>query len=52
MMAAGASAMGNGYIQIPAAEPPYFVLWALFRSGDGRNTGFRPPYCEVLFIDV
>jgi predicted metal-dependent peptidase len=42
----------DGYIDYPKAEPPYAVLWALFRIGSDRNEGFRPPYGEVLFLDL
>jgi predicted metal-dependent peptidase len=41
----------DGYIEYPAEEPPYSVLWALFTSGYGRNAEFRPPYGETVILD-
>jgi predicted metal-dependent peptidase len=41
----------DGYIDYPAAEPPYRVLWAVFRSPDGYDSTFRPAYGEVIFLD-
>jgi predicted metal-dependent peptidase len=41
----------DGYISYPLAEPPYSVLWVVFRSPDGYDAAFRPPYGEVIFLD-
>ena len=41
----------DGYISFPAAEPPYRVLWAVFRSPDGYDAGFGPSYGDVIFLD-
>ncbi len=41
----------DGYIEYPAEEPAYAVLWALFNSGYGRNAEFRPPYGDVVVLD-
>jgi predicted metal-dependent peptidase len=42
----------DGYISYPAQEPPYAILWGLFRSGGYCDTNFKPSYGEVLFVDV
>ncbi len=41
----------DGYINYPAAEPPYTVLWGVVRASTGYDATFRPPYGEVLFFD-
>jgi predicted metal-dependent peptidase len=41
----------DGYINYPAAEPPYSVLWGVVRAPTGYEAAFRPPYGEVLFFD-
>jgi predicted metal-dependent peptidase len=41
----------DGYISYPAIEPPYNVLWAIFRGPDGYESNFTPGYGEVVFLD-
>ena len=41
----------DGYISYPAQEPPYAVLWAVFRDPTGYDANFRPPYGIVMFLD-
>jgi len=41
----------DGYINYPANEPPYRVLWAIFRSPDGYVSNFKPPYGDVVYLD-
>lgn len=41
----------DGYIYYPEDEPPYNVLWALFRSEGTYNSRFKPSYGEIVVID-
>lgn len=41
----------DGYIDYPRIEPPYNILWAVYRNPDGYAGNFAPPYGEVLFLD-
>ena len=41
----------DGYITFPKEEPPYAVLWAVFRDPAGYAANFRPPYGAVTFLD-
>ncbi|HVS40303.1 MAG TPA: VWA-like domain-containing protein [Gemmataceae bacterium] len=41
----------DGYITFPAREPPYSVLWAVFRDRAGYKSDFSPPYGMVTFLD-
>ena len=48
---AAALVLTDGYITYPAQEPPYAVLWVVYRDPAGYAANFRPPYGAVTFLD-
>lgn len=41
----------DGYIEYPAEEPPYAVLWGVVKDPGGYCSTFQPAYGEVIFFD-